>query len=239
MLKKIFSKFFFILKVFFNNEFFFKFAKSQNKNKENNYLKKISKSIKNKNFIEIGFHNTEFNCVGLIEKNFSGLLVDSGRIINIILMRLILILVGKTKVKVKHIHIKRSNIKKILYNCPNIGCLSIDIDGNDFWIVKKILEIKVRPEVFVVEYNSSLLNFPYTVPYDENFERFKKHKSGLYHGASLTAFNKIFNKHGYYLVKVIGGVNAFFVKKNIIKKNSFKILNPIKAYSEEKLGAII
>ena len=60
MLKKIFSKFFLYSKFFLIMNFF-KFAKSQNKNKENNYLKKISKSIKNKNFIEIGFHNTEFN----------------------------------------------------------------------------------------------------------------------------------------------------------------------------------
>ena len=150
-------------------------------------------------------------------------------------MRLILILVGKTKVKVKHIHIKRSNIKKILYNCPNIGCLSIDIDGNDFWIVKKILEIKVRPEVFVVEYNSSLLNFPYTVPYDENYERFKKHKSGLYHGASLKAFEKLFKKYNYKLIRVIGGVNAVFSSPTVIKKNNLKILNANSEYAEGKI----
>ena len=101
MFKKIYNKFFFIIKIFFDKNFFFKFAKSQNKNQENNFLKKISKNIKNKNFIEIGFHNTEFNCIGLIEKNFSGILIDSGRYSNIILMKLILNIIGKKRVKVK------------------------------------------------------------------------------------------------------------------------------------------
>jgi len=235
MLIKIFNKFFFIIKIFFNKKFYFKFAKSQNRNKENNFLKKISKNIKNKNFIEIGFHNTEFNCIGLIEKNFSGLLIDSGRILNVILMKLILKIIRKSKVKVIHMHIEKKNLKGIFYKPHNVGCISIDIDGNDFWIVKKILEIKVRPEVFLVEYNASFLHFPYTVPYDKNFDRFKKHKSGLYHGASLLAFNKIFNKYGYYLVKEIGGVNAFFCNKKIIKKNNLKILNSLTAYNEGEI----
>ena len=235
MFKKIYNKFFFIIKIFFNKNFFFKFAKSQNKNQENNFLKKISKNIKNKNFIEIGFHNTEFNCIGLIEKNFSGILIDSGRYSNIILMKLILNIIGKKRVKVKHLHIEKKNLKKIFHSNLNVGCLSIDIDGNDFWIVKKILEIKVRPEVFIVEYNASFLDFPYTVPYDKNYERYKKHKSGLYHGASLKAFEKLFKKYNYKLIRVIGGVNAVFSSPTVIKKNNLKILNANSEYAEGKI----
>lgn len=235
MIKKIFKKLIFFLYILYNQNYYFRVAKSQNNNKENIFIKKLSKIVPNKNFIEIGFHNTEFNCVGLIEKNFTGTLIDSGRMLNIIIMRIILFIIGKSNIEVKDIHVEKKNLKKILKKIKNIGFVSIDIDGNDFWIIKKILDLKLKPNVFIVEYNPSLLNFPYTVPYDRFFDRFKKHESGLYHGASLIAFHKILKKNGYSLVRVIGGLNAVFLDNKLVKKTKLKILNPKEAYNEGKI----
>ena len=67
----------------------------------------------------------------------------------------------------------------------NIGLLSIDIDGNDYWVWESITT--VDPSIVVIEYNSIFgISKNYVVPYNENFERNKAHYSNLYYGASLS-----------------------------------------------------
>ncbi len=233
MINKIISKIHFLVRILLSKNYFYEYAKSQNNNEENKFLKKISKKIKYKNFVEIGFHNTEFNCIGLIENNFTGLLIDSGRLINLQIMKLILVLIGKSKkIKVDNLHVEKKNVRQIFKNRQRVGLISIDIDGNDFWIIKKILEIGVRPDVFIVEYNPSFLKYSISVPYSKNFNRFRKHPSGLYHGASLKAFVKLFQSYDYKLIKVIGGINAVFSSKKIVNENNFKILNTNFDYKE-------
>ena len=225
MITKLFRKVFLLIKIIINNNFYYKIAKSQNSNKENIFLKKISIKLENRSFIEIGFHHLEFNSIGLIENNFSGTLIDGGRKINCFIMKLIIFLINKN-IKVKNYFITKKNFIKII-NKKNIGCISIDIDGNDYWIVKEILNNKIFPEIFVVEYNASFLNLPVTVPYKKIFDRHKFDNTGFYHGASLKAFIKLFKKFNFKLVKTIGGVNAVFVNSNFsnlkyLKEISFK-----------------
>ena len=140
-------------------------------------------------------------------------------------MKLIIFLINKN-IKVKNYFITKKNFIKII-NKKNIGCISIDIDGNDYWIVKEILNNKIFPEIFIVEYNASFLNLPVTVPYKKIFDRHKFDNTGFYHGASLKAFIKLFKKFNFKLVKTIGGVNAVFVNSNFsnlkyLKEISFK-----------------
>lgn len=229
MLIKIITKIILFIKIFLNEKAFYLNCQSQNNNKENIYLKKISNKIESKSFLEIGFHHLEFNCVGLIQKNFSGLLIDGGRKINIFSMKFILFLIKK-KVVVRNLYVTKKNIKKIINR--NYGCISIDIDGNDFWIVKELLKYNCNPEVFIVEYNASFLNKNISSLYRENFNRFEEHSSGLYHGASLSAFIKLFKKNDYKLIKTIGGVNAFFVKKRNLNFKKFKELSFNSGYRE-------
>lgn len=113
MLVKILTKISLFFKILLNEKFFYDKCKSQNKNKESSFLKKVSNRIKNKSFLEIGFHHLEFNCIGLIEKDFSGLLVDGGRKLNIISMKFILFLIKK-KVEVSNLYITKKNIKKLI-----------------------------------------------------------------------------------------------------------------------------
>lgn len=92
----------------------------------------------------------------------------------------------------------------------NLGVLSIDLDRNDWYVWRAILEAGlVRPVVVVVEYNSSLdPSEALVVPYDSSGQWDGSH----FYGASLAALALLGARHGYGLAGCdSSGVNAFFV----------------------------
>ena len=109
---------------------------------------------------------------------------------------------------------------------PNeVGVLSIDLDGMDYWVWDAILW---RPWVVICEYNDLFGARAVTVPYQENFNRTKAHYSNLYFGASLSAMCKLATRKGYvFLGTNINGCNAFFVRED---KASFIKLGEAKAW---------
>lgn len=111
--------------------------------------------------------------------------------------------------------ITRDNIVDILdkHHVPDkIAVMSLDLDGNDYWVWKSFFENQDRrPEIIVTEYNINLPPQPATtIVYNEG------HIFGNndYYGASLEAFVRLFDKYGY---KPCGHIidNVFFVKKNV------------------------
>ena len=192
--------------------------------------------IENNFFIEFGVENyLESNTRFLLKKfNWSGLIIDSSQK-NIDYIK-------KDKIYWQHNinalceFISRENVNKIFLeniSQKNIGLLSIDIDGNDYWVWKAISTID--PSIVVIEYNSILGNSKnYTVPYSKNFERNKAHYSNLYYGASLPALVKLGKEKGYALVTCnSAGNNAFFVKKNLLN-DKVKELSIKEAFQERK-----
>ena len=230
MIIKFINKIIFLIKFLLNPQFFFKESRSQNENQENLFLNYLSDFIIKKTFIEIGFHHLEFNCISLIKKNFKGLMIDGGRPINIYILKFIIFMLRKDITILKRYLTIENVLESIKFE--DIGCLSLDIDGNDYWILKKIIESNIFPEVIIVEYNASFLDKSISIPYDELFDRKKKHKSGFYHGASLSAFYKILNSKNYNLVKIIGGANAIFVNDDLLKKTKLVKHTPDKIYEE-------
>jgi hypothetical protein len=97
-----------------------------------------------------------------------------------------------------------------------IDLLSIDIDGNDYWIWKAIE--CVRPRVVVIEYNTYWMEEEaVTVPYNPQFQA-KIFDGAYYCGASLAAFVTLGEKLGYRLVgSNTGQYNAFFVRNDLGK----------------------
>ena len=85
------------------------------------------------------------------------------------------------------------------YGVPlDFDLLSIDIDGNDYWVWKAIE--RYAPRVVLVEYNVFFLpDTAKTIAYDPEHGWDKQHY-GLYHGASLAAFDKLARSKGYRLV---------------------------------------
>ena len=54
------------------------------------------------------------------------------------------------------------------------------------------------------------------MPYDDEFERYAKHASGFFHGASLAALESLGKRKGYYLIGCDStGTNAFFLRDDI------------------------
>lgn len=96
-----------------------------------------------------------------------------------------------------------------------IDLLSLDMDGNDYWILNAISSI--RPRVIVLEFNDILgKEKALTIPYDPKFvAKFTKYGPS-YSGASIKAFTKLMKRKGYRLVGVERyGFNAFFVLNGI------------------------
>lgn len=106
---------------------------------------------------------------------------------------------------------------------PNIDILSIDVDGNDYWLWDRIHYLS--PRIVIIEYNASLGNVvSWATPYDPAFDRFKKHPSGFYCSASLEALHRLGEQKGYKLVGCeSGGVNAFFVRSDCLPENLLSV----------------
>ncbi|GAB3034682.1 hypothetical protein [Spirosoma pulveris] len=98
----------------------------------------------------------------------------------------------------------------------NIGLLSIDIDGNDYWVWQAITVTEA--DIVVAEYNSLFgWERAITVPYKADFFRGAAHYSYLYFGASLAALCELAEAKGYAFVGCNqAGNNAYFVKKHLV-----------------------
>jgi hypothetical protein len=168
-------------------------------------------------FVEFGVEdyseaNTRFL---LINDNWRGLLMDSNA------SRVQAIqqtsLYWRHDLTAIHAHVTRENINGLLEAQDfrgEIGLLSIDIDGNDYWVWEAIEA--VRPIIVVAEYNSVLgRQHAIVVPYDPAFAIARAHPSTLYFGASLRALCQLAKRKGYVFVGCeSAGANAFFVHRN-------------------------
>lgn len=90
--------------------------------------------------------------------------------------------------------------------------LSLDIDGNDWWVWRAIRSR--RPRVVVIEQNSALgATASLTIPYDPAF----RWSGSDYFGASLLALERLGRAKGYALVgSESSGTNAFFVDRELL-----------------------
>jgi hypothetical protein len=105
------------------------------------------------------------------------------------------------------------NINPILriYRVPdNPDLISIDVDGQDFWIWSNLVH---RPSVLIIEYNANFgPDESKVIPYDTEFQW----DSSKYFGASLRALHNLGKSKGYVLV-YSNGVNAIFIKRHLVK----------------------
>jgi hypothetical protein len=113
--------------------------------------------------------------------------------------------------------ITRENINELLREARftgEIGLLSIDIDGNDYWVWEKIGI--VDPVVVIIEYNSIFgPDLAVTIRYEPQFARHQAHYSGQFWGASLQALKLLADRKGYSLVGCnSAGNNAYFVRND-------------------------
>jgi len=175
-------------------------------------------TIQNRIFVEFGVEkyteaNTRFL---LINDNWKGLVIDGNKD-NIKYIKNDEIY-WKYDLTAVCQFITRDNINDIVSSAGiegDIGLLSIDIDGNDYWVWEAINI--VNPRIVVCEYNSIFgSNYAISIPYNAKFQRRKAHYSNLYYGASLPALCILADKKGYDCIgSNSSGNNAFFVRKDL------------------------
>jgi hypothetical protein len=111
--------------------------------------------------------------------------------------------------------VTRDNINSIIEEAGfsgRVGILSIDVDGNDYWIWEAIAV--TDPAVLIVEFNGIFgSREPVTIPYQADFVRQNAHYSYLYWGTSLPALCFLAGQKGYIWIGCnIAGNNAYFVR---------------------------
>jgi hypothetical protein len=191
-------------------------------------------TIKNKTFIEFGVEdyeesNTRFL---LLNDHWQGMVLDASEPdVRFIQTDRIY---WEFDIQARCAWITRDNIDALLRDGgfpEDVGLLSIDIDGNDYWIWDAIHSI--RPCIVVIEYNSVFGLQPISVPYKANFNRLSEHYSGLYYGCSLGALHQLAATKGYILVgSNILGNNAFFIRSDLATE--FREVDLERAYVPSK-----
>lgn len=122
--------------------------------------------------------------------------------------------------KVVETLINPENVNKILLDASfdkEVDLFSLDIDGQDYWILEKLPNNFTK--ILVCEYNPIFgPDHELTVPRNDNFRREKYHFSNLCYGMSLKAAMNLMKKKNFYFVGCnLMRNNAFFVHKDYIK----------------------
>lgn len=112
--------------------------------------------------------------------------------------------------------VTRDNVNQLVEDAQctgEIDLLSIDLDGNDYWIWEALTACS--PRLVIAEYNSIFgPERAVTVPYDPQFHE-QNHRF-IYYGASLAALTRLARRKGYRLITTEPtGVNAFFLRDDI------------------------
>jgi hypothetical protein len=175
--------------------------------------------IENETFVEFGVADyRESNTRFLVcNDNWRGLIMDGGTA-HVDFVRTDPI-GWRHHVDARSVFITRENVNDVIADAGfrgDIGLLSVDIDGNDYWVVDRLNV--VTPRILIVEYNSTFgPTAAVTVPYDPSFNRTAAHQSNLYWGASLQALALAAGRLGHVFVgSNRAGNNAFFVRSDVL-----------------------
>ena len=167
----------------------------------------------NKFYVEFGVENgKECNTRILREQyNWNGLQMDGGN--------------ENESINLRKEFIMKENVVELFnkYNVPyNINLLCVDIDFNDFYCLKKILE-NYQCDIIICEYNGThLVNEDKIIIYNKN----GKWDGTNYFGASLCSLDKLGKKYNYSLVYCnANGVNCFLIHNDIIKNKNLQFKN--------------
>jgi hypothetical protein len=172
--------------------------------------------IRSKIFVEFGVGNgLENNTLKLLLEGWSGLWMEgsaehvahiNGKFDDVI---------RQGRLHVQSVFIDRDNVNGLIgrFHTGEIDLLSIDVDGNDIYLLE-VLQV-VSPRVIVIEYNGK---FPPPLSIAQAYDAAYRWQGTDYSGASLAAITKVAERKGYSLVGCnILGVNAFFVRQDLLE----------------------
>ena len=161
-------------------------------------------------FVEIGASSNEANCVFLCDVlGWGGVFVDADPAEHARLQRKYR---HRADVDGVRAMVTADNVETLLgeAGATDPTVLSIDIDGNDYWVWEALTT--VAPAVVVIEHNASidprrpLVQSPTRAAWD----------GSDYYGASLEAMRRLGARKGYRLVHAeLTGNNLFFVRESL------------------------
>jgi len=181
-------------------------------NGEDGIIEEIFNRIgtKDKFFVEFGVHGARNNTTLLLTKSWEGLWIEGTKAGFDKVKRKFHKEIQSSRLKLDHAFITAANIESLFSrnDVPEkFDFISIDIDGNDFWVWEAIVNYK--PRVIQIEFNATLRDsLSIAMKYNEDHVW----NGTSYFGASLKALEILGKKKGYALVGCdFSGTNAFFV----------------------------
>jgi len=116
--------------------------------------------------------------------------------------------------------VTRENVNDILRGAGfegEIDFLSIDIDGNDYWILEAVK--CVQPRLICIETHTELGLDDFVAPYDPDFD-WRRAPPGSRIGASPLAITRLAERLGYRLVGAnLYGFNTLYLRADIVPVN--------------------
>lgn len=171
----------------------------------------------NKYFVEFGAWDGQFlsNTANLrINEGWKGLLLEGNR---------------EKSNKYSHVtyaFVTAENVNDIFEknNVPQkFDLLSIDIDGNDYWVWKAIDENRFNARVVIIEYNCNFhdLYKSCAIKYSPDLNSIISSEN--YYSASIPALKKLGESKGYSLIFRVNLHNLFFVKTELLHEEDKNI----------------
>ncbi len=218
--------------------------KVYSQNDEDGIIQEIFSRIgtTNKVFIEFGLQDgLESNTHYLLFKDWKGLWIECDDDCYNRIRRKFVNVINDGQLRVAKEFITKDNINRIFEDngvTGEIDLLSIDIDGNDYYVFDSIDVI--NPRVIIMEYNGK---FPPDYSWIQAYNSEHIWDGSDKHGASLKALEQLANKKGYALVGTnINGCNAFFIRNELINDSFLRPLtaeymyNPMRVNLKHKSG---
>ena len=131
----------------------------------------------------------------------------------------------------------RENIVSVFQEAgvpPVFDFMGIDTDGNDYWLWEAIGKV-FAPRVVVIEYNASFGPcLDWVMPYNPEH----RYDETIYFGATLKSLVELGSRLEYELVGCSAdGVNAFFVKRELINDLFERVGSQLSHYIAPHYGA--
>jgi hypothetical protein len=167
-------------------------------------------------FVDIGSGDCiKSNCaVPAVHQNWSGIFIDTDRT-QLGIGKAFYKRLGKKNLIFENAYVTPANVNQLIETrgfSGAVGLLSIDIDGNDYWIWKAI-EV-IQPLMVIVEAKVEFSRKDLVVPYSKsNHHSFHP----MYNGASVEAFKRLGQQKGYTLIGAnLQGYNLFFLPSHLV-----------------------
>jgi hypothetical protein len=172
-------------------------------------------------FLELGVGNgLENNTLFLLVQDWSGIWIEGSDRKAAAAKKNLAAMVADGRLKIEQHFITAPTIDKKIAGLTagrDVDLLSIDLDGNDYYVLDAIRSIS--PRVIVAEYNSK---FPADIPWIIEYNEDHRWDSTDYFGASLKSLETLLAARGYALVGCnILGTNAFFLRTDLANETRF------------------